>query len=104
MRLRIKQARPVDLNDAIRHVVDLEAFNSAERHLTDSKGYLREVKPQEKSVTGDAINSLLKTLQEIQKEMKIDKQDSGRLNPQVVTCHFCKKRGHIKKIAFITRG
>jgi hypothetical protein len=54
MRLRIKQAGPMDLNDAIsiiRHAVELEAFNSAERRLTDSKGYLREVKPQDKSVT-----------------------------------------------------
>jgi hypothetical protein len=28
MRLRIKQARPINLNDAIRHAVELEAFNS----------------------------------------------------------------------------
>ena len=31
MRLRIKQARPTDLNDAVRHGVELEAFNRAER-------------------------------------------------------------------------
>ncbi|CAG2243407.1 unnamed protein product [Mytilus edulis] len=30
MRLRIKQARPADLNDAVRHAVELEAFNKAE--------------------------------------------------------------------------
>jgi hypothetical protein len=29
MRLRIKQARPINLNDAIRHAVELEAFNKA---------------------------------------------------------------------------
>jgi hypothetical protein len=95
----------VDLNDAIRHAVELEAFNSAERRLTENKGYLREVKPQEKSATGDTLNSLLKAVQEIQKEMnfikmKIDKQDSGRLHPKVVTCHFCRKRGHMKKDCF----
>jgi hypothetical protein len=33
-------------------------------------------------------------------KMKIDKQDSGRLNPKVVTCHFCKKRGHMKNDCF----
>ena len=34
MRIRIKQTRPVDLNDAIRHAVELEAYNRAERkHL-----------------------------------------------------------------------
>jgi hypothetical protein len=95
----------VDLNDAIWHAVELEAFNSAERRLTESKGYLREVKPQEKSATGDTLNSLLKAVQEIQKEMnfmkmKIEKQDSSRTNPKVVTCHFCKKKGHMKKDCF----
>jgi hypothetical protein len=30
MRLRIKQAKPINLNDAIRHAVELEAFNKAE--------------------------------------------------------------------------
>jgi hypothetical protein len=44
----------------------------------------------------------LTAVQEIQKEMnfmkmKIDKQDSGRPNHKVVTCHFCKKRSHMKK-------
>jgi hypothetical protein len=33
-------------------------------------------------------------------KMKIDKQDSGRPNPKVVTCHFCKKKGHMKKDCF----
>ena len=49
MRLRVQQARPMDLNDAIRHAVVLDAFNSAERRLNETKGYLREVKPQEKA-------------------------------------------------------
>ncbi|CAC5412260.1 unnamed protein product [Mytilus coruscus] len=31
MRLRIKQARPTDLNDAIRHAVELEAFNKGRK-------------------------------------------------------------------------
>jgi len=30
MRLKIKQARPVDLNDAVRHAVELESFYGAE--------------------------------------------------------------------------
>lgn len=31
MRLKIKQARPTDLNDAVRHAVELEAFYRAEK-------------------------------------------------------------------------
>jgi hypothetical protein len=33
MRLRIKQARPVDLNDAVRHAVELQAFQNADRRM-----------------------------------------------------------------------
>ena len=102
MRLRVKQARPMDLNDAIRHAVELDAFNSAERRLNESKGYLREVKPQEKAETGDTITSLLKAVQDIQKEMKdlkmkVEKGNDNKSNSTVVSCHFCKKKGHVKK-------
>ncbi|CAG2193777.1 unnamed protein product [Mytilus edulis] len=41
MRLRIKQARPTDLNDAIRHAVELEAFNKAESKRIEGQGFLR---------------------------------------------------------------
>ncbi|MCG8045579.1 MAG: retroviral-like aspartic protease family protein [Candidatus Thiodiazotropha endolucinida] len=34
MRLKIKQARPIDLNDAVRHAVELEAFYRAESKFT----------------------------------------------------------------------
>ena len=32
MRLRIKQAHPTSLNDAVRHAVELEAINRAEKN------------------------------------------------------------------------
>jgi hypothetical protein len=41
MRLRIKQARPINLNDTIRHAVELEAFNKAELKRNEGGGYLR---------------------------------------------------------------
>jgi hypothetical protein len=43
MRLRIKQARPINLNDAIRHAVELEAFNKAElkRNEGGAWGFVR---------------------------------------------------------------
>ena len=41
MRLRVKQARPLNLDDAVRHAVELEAFNKAERKRDDGRGYLR---------------------------------------------------------------
>ena len=41
MRLRIKQARPKNLNDAVRHAVELEAFNRAERQHLEGQGFIR---------------------------------------------------------------
>jgi hypothetical protein len=47
MRLRIKQARPINLNDAIRHAVELEAFNKAELKRNEGGEYLRSAAEQE---------------------------------------------------------
>lgn len=41
MRIRVKQARPVDLNDAIRHAVELETFNRAEKKQLEGQGFMR---------------------------------------------------------------
>ena len=41
MRIRIKQARPVNLNDAIRHAVELVAYNRAERKHLEGQGFMR---------------------------------------------------------------
>ena len=43
MRLRIKQARPTSLNDAVRHAVELEAFHKAERSRLSHQGIVRSV-------------------------------------------------------------
>ena len=50
MRLRIKQARPANLNDAVRHAVELEAFNRTEPQHLEGQGYMRVTseKPSEK--------------------------------------------------------
>ena len=36
IRLKIKQARPLNLNDVIQRAVELEAYNRAERQRTDN--------------------------------------------------------------------
>jgi hypothetical protein len=41
MRVRIKQSRPQNLNDAIRLAVELETFNRAERRVMEGRSYLR---------------------------------------------------------------
>ncbi|CAC5415297.1 unnamed protein product [Mytilus coruscus] len=64
MRLRIKQARPADLNDEIRHAVELEAFNKAEIKREEWKGYLRATN-READIrdTSDKTVELLKNMQ-----------------------------------------
>lgn len=41
MRLRVKQARPLNLNDAIRHAVELEAFIKSDRKMLQAGSHLR---------------------------------------------------------------
>ena len=73
MRLRVKQARPSDLNDAVRHAVELEACNRAERRKTEGEGYLRlantnETRPDSQS--DGSFEKLTNTLKLIQDEPK----------------------------------
>ena len=51
MRLRIKQARPTSLNMAVRHAVELEAFNKAERKHLEGEGYMRTTNSEGMKVT-----------------------------------------------------
>ena len=103
MRLRIKQARPADLNDAIRHAVELEAFNKAEIKQDNGKGYSR-------AITGDGTNSdasdktveLLKNMQtaltDLQQEVRALKQTRAQYqNHKNRGCFNCGKFGHFKK-------
>ena len=42
IRLRVKQARPVNLNDAIRHAVELEAFHKTEQKHKKVRGIISD--------------------------------------------------------------
>ncbi|MCG8048186.1 MAG: reverse transcriptase family protein, partial [Candidatus Thiodiazotropha endolucinida] len=71
MRLKIKQARPSDLNDAVRHAVELEAFYRAEnKHL--GQGFIQTANTNE--ATDDkgwkqAFSSLKSSVEEMTKTM-----------------------------------
>lgn len=43
MRLRVKQARPLNLNDAIRHDLELEAFVKSDRRMLEAESLLRSL-------------------------------------------------------------
>ena len=104
MRLRIKQARPIDLNDAIRHAVELDAFNSAERRLLEDKGYLR-VANQPNEADKNTVATLLKVVRDLQEEMKsikmaVQNSKSSKRTLSSIVCNYCKKKGHVKKNCF----
>ena len=81
MRLRVKQARPSDLNDAVRHAVELEAYNRNERRKQDGQGYLCSTNTKEmetESQKADSMETLTSTLKLIQDELKsLKTQRSG---------------------------
>ena len=88
MRLRIKQARPTSLNMAVRHAVELEAFNKAERKQMEGQGFMRatnqlEQKEPEKE---DELKILKNSMFKMQKTLdnlagRRDKDDKGHPPP-----------------------
>ena len=71
MRLKIKQARPVDLNDAVRHAVELEAFYRAESRQA-GQGFINTAVSSEQvddKKLAEAFSSLNNRLDEMTKVM-----------------------------------
>jgi hypothetical protein len=69
MRLHVKQARPLNLDDAVRHAVELEAFNKAERKRDDGRGYLRSTSQTNETQECDT-QTMLSELQQLVKSLK----------------------------------
>ena len=101
MRLRVKQARPANLNDAVRHAVELEAFNKAEIKRADGQGFLRQARETE--ISGDfsqALKELQNVVVDLQKEvrgMKGRKNTSSHSKRQSFKgiCYGCGQQGHV---------
>ena len=77
MRIRIKQARPVNLNDAIRHAVELEAYNRAERKHLEGQGFMRttaEKVDDSNNKLEDDMKQLQKTVADLHKSFETWKQ------------------------------
>ena len=64
MRLRIKQARPTDLNDAVRHAVELQAFQSADKKIQESQGFVRTLENDGATVSKSKTDKVLKEITE----------------------------------------
>ena len=74
MRLKIKQARPVNLNDAIQRAVELEAFNRAERRRKENVNVIDKDSSEKGSRVETWMTEIQKSLGLLQQEMQSLKQ------------------------------
>ena len=68
----MKQARPKYLNDAVRHAVELEAYNRAERRKAEGQGYLCSTNTTDTrgESSSDNMEKLTNTLKLIQEDLR----------------------------------
>ena len=121
LRLRIKQARPRSLNDAVRHSVELEAYVKAEKKIGESRGILKSVTSGPAGNTTAKLNDdkdvhkmlaeLSKAVASLKTEMiGLKKKSDSRISPNAmsprnaneswkknVECFKCGLKGHIKR-------
>ncbi|XP_062579100.1 uncharacterized protein LOC134241021 [Saccostrea cucullata] len=113
MRLRIKQARPLNLNDAIRHAVELEAFVKSDRKMFEKQTHLRPMQSEKtegnKKDRSDQISTsiLVELKDEIRKLLK-EVNDMKTKNSQDVVykkkvgatsnrrCYLCGSPNHFR--------
>ena len=81
MRLRIKQAQPSNLNDAVRHAVELEAFNRAERKHQEGQGYLMATN-KSNSTEGKEITELKRMIEEMRRNFELLLKDQNKESRQ----------------------
>lgn len=121
IRIRIKQSRPANLNEAISLAVELEAYNRVEKRDRELKGHLRAAFVEEQPETYDksnngqlanwmkAVEENMKSITEELRELKVSKQRrpydnryTGRDTrasdtKQNIRCYECKEPGHIRR-------
>ena len=115
IRLRIKQARPKNLNEAVRNAIELEAFLKTEQRLGGVNSSLRAVGQEttrgelaeELKVVNDTVLSLQISMTSIIEELKELKQnhaDHGKGKwtkapewRKNAACYNCGKTGHLQR-------
>ena len=79
MRIRIKQSRPQNLNDAIRLAVELETFNRAERRVTEGRSYLRTTAADSTADKTNDQTDIMKLMTVMQKRLSDLQRDVNQL-------------------------
>ncbi|XP_065921922.1 uncharacterized protein [Magallana gigas] len=116
MRIRIKQSRPTNLNEAVKLAVELEVFNRAEHksHLrTTVTETVNEVQSSNESDLAMMIKDL--TSKKLQRDVDEIRQrkpsslaasDDRRYHTKrkVTKCHYCHKPGHMRKDCYALKN
>lgn len=119
IRIRIKQSRPANLNEAISLAVELEAYNKVEKRDRELRGHLRtaiaDEQPQLHGINVDhkletwmkSVEEGMKCITEELKELRSSRQkisddrwfrsDRANNNNQERRCYECKKAEHIRR-------
>lgn len=114
MRIRIKQSRPQNLNEAIRLAVELEAYNRAERQNQISKGHLRVSNTEQTTpvTTAEAsetsmevwmksmeanMNALTNAIKQLRTRESARKSYDRKSGDKQGRCYGCNKESHIKR-------
>ncbi|XP_033739317.1 uncharacterized protein LOC117326704 [Pecten maximus] len=118
MRIRIKQARPDNLTDAIHLAVELEAYKKAEKHGNEGRSYLRTASTESTESTHSAkseksaMESMLSSIQEKLEKMQTDisqlqavrkkqnrpaQQGQDAKNSTDRRCYKCQEIGHFRR-------
>jgi len=109
MRLKVQQARPTTINDAVQIAVELEAFARAELQRQGGKRHVRGVSSQDEE-QGPAIRELREQMMELTRlvselttEVRSTKQSRKvperrrNRNYEELVCFGCGQQGHFKK-------
>ena len=78
MRIRIKQSRPVNLTDAIRTAVELEAYKKADRQSIEGKSHIRTAKSDQSDSPGFS-KDMEEVLKKIQTQLEVVQKDISQL-------------------------
>ena len=84
MRLKIKQARPSSLNDAIQRAVELEAFNRAEKRRTETVRWMEHKSSARSPKLEKLIEAMQKSISTLAREVRDLKRSKGQGN-QIMT-------------------
>ena len=96
MRLKIKQARPSSLNDAIQRAVELDAFNRAEKRRTENVRWMEHkssASPLKLEKLIEAMQKSIDTLALEVRDLKRSKCKGNQTKTKATTSEVCDRSG-----------